>query len=303
MTLLLVENLTGIVGDDIDADDDGVIDATFWTRIVDTIATSDGGTLDHVYGTTDLAPNFDGNTFQPGGASRTPNGVDADAIGDWSRNDFEGDGLPGFIGMLDPGEVTNTPGALNPDSALPVELVSFQATLKGDAVVLSWNTASETNNAGFEVQQMVSGDFQSLGFVEGFGSTSEAKSYQFDVDNLEPGTYTFRLKQIDFGGAVQFSPILEVTLELNGAYQLSEAYPNPVNPTGRFSLGVQREQQVSVALYNMLGQRVAELFQGRLRANETKTISIRASSLPSGLYFFRAEGEFFQATRQVVLLK
>jgi len=303
VTLLLVENFTGAVGNDIDTNDDGVIDVTFWTRIVDTIATSDGGATDQVYGTTDLAPGFDGNSFQPGGASRTPNGTDTDTVGDWSRNDFDGAGLPGFTGTVDPGEVANTPGELNPDSALPVELVSFQATLNGNAVVLSWKTASETNNAGFEVQRQVSGEYQPLGFVEGFGTTTETQSYQFRVEKLAPGTYAFRLKQIDFAGSVHFSPELEVTVGLGEAYQLSDAYPNPVRSTGRFSLGVQREQRVSVALYNLLGQRVAELFQGMLQANETKTITFQGLSLPGGLYFYRAEGEYFQATRQVVLLE
>ena len=113
VTLLLVEGFTGAVGDDIDTNDDGTIDNAPWSRIVDGIATSDGGATDQIYAV-DLPPNFDGNSFQPGGASRIPNGTDTDTALDWVRNDYDGTGIP----VLDPGtpevgEALNTPGVEN----------------------------------------------------------------------------------------------------------------------------------------------------------------------------------------------
>ena len=75
VTLLLVEGFTGSVGDDIDADDDGSIDFTPWTRIVDDVAVTDGGAGDLTYSSVVLGPNYDGvSTFAPGGASRIPDG-------------------------------------------------------------------------------------------------------------------------------------------------------------------------------------------------------------------------------------
>ncbi|MGJ8697869.1 MAG: PEP-CTERM sorting domain-containing protein [Verrucomicrobiaceae bacterium] len=118
VTLLLVDGFTGNVGDDIDADNDGIIDNPLWTSIVDSIATSDGGASDFVYAP-DLAPNFDGNSFQPGGASRIPNGTDTDSPSDWVRNDFNGDGLPTFTSTTAPGDAINTPNAPNQVSAVP----------------------------------------------------------------------------------------------------------------------------------------------------------------------------------------
>lgn len=126
VTFLLVEGFTGALGDDLDTDDDGVIDQMPWTRIVDGIATSDGGEGDFVYAV-DLAPNFDGDPNQPGGASRIPNGVDTDTTNDWIRNDFDGAGFPALDpGTPDIGEALNTPGASN--QIVTPELPTLQIT-------------------------------------------------------------------------------------------------------------------------------------------------------------------------------
>jgi len=113
VTLLLVEGFSGAVGNDLDSNNDGVLDATPWTRIVDAVGVSDGGATDRVYSSVVLAPGFDGNSFTPGGASRYPNGIDTDSVADWTRNDFDMAGVPGFPGTYDPGEALNTPGAVN----------------------------------------------------------------------------------------------------------------------------------------------------------------------------------------------
>lgn len=112
VTLLLVRDFSGAVGDDIDTTNDGTIDNPLWSEIVDSIGTSDGGGSDFVYGV-DLPPGYDGNNFQPGGASRIPDGLDTDSFSDWVRNDFFGQGLPGFANVADPGTAINTAGAMN----------------------------------------------------------------------------------------------------------------------------------------------------------------------------------------------
>ena len=96
-----------------DVDNDGVLDVTPWTSILDSVAVFDGGSADLTYSPANLTPGFDGGTFTVGGASRIPNGVDTDTPGDWVRNDFDGYGLPGFTGTPDPGEAANTPGTFN----------------------------------------------------------------------------------------------------------------------------------------------------------------------------------------------
>jgi hypothetical protein len=113
VTLLLVEGFAGAVDNDLDADDDGTLDATPWTRIVDSVAVSDGGATDVTYGGVTLDPGFDGDGFPVGGASRIPDATDTDAPGDWTRNDFNGAGLPGFGDSPEPGTARNTPEAEN----------------------------------------------------------------------------------------------------------------------------------------------------------------------------------------------
>ncbi len=114
VALLLVKNFTGTLGQDLDADDNGVFDTTPWEEITDNIGVNDGDATDQNYATVTLLPSFDGSTFTVGGASRFPNGVDTDAVSDWTRNDFNGSGLPSFPTVVaDPGEAVNTPNREN----------------------------------------------------------------------------------------------------------------------------------------------------------------------------------------------
>lgn len=125
VTLLLVKDFSGTTGMDIDTDDDGVIDNILWSMISDTVVVHDGGTADKYYGQPVLGPNFDGITFTPGGASRIPDGHDTELSSDWVRNDYDGEGLPGFIGTPEPGEAFNTPG--QPNRIVP--FVTFNVTV------------------------------------------------------------------------------------------------------------------------------------------------------------------------------
>ena len=186
---------------------------------------------------------------------------------------------------------------------LPVELVSFDAVADFKDVILRWKTASETNNAGFEVQMAVDDTFEALGYVEGNGTTLDPQQYQYRLTDLEAGNHVFRLKQIDFDGAFEYSPEVEIITQLPEVYALSPAYPNPFNPQTKFTLSVAREQQVRVEVYNLLGRRVALLFDGRLRAHQAHPFTFDASALPSGLYFYRATGQTFTATRKILLQK
>ncbi len=186
---------------------------------------------------------------------------------------------------------------------LPVELVSFDAVADLKDVILRWETASETNNAGFEVQIAVADTFEALGYVEGHGTTLDPQQYEYQVTDLEAGRHLFRLKQVDFDGTFEYSPEVEIITELPEVYALSPAYPNPFNPQTQFTLSVAREQQVRVEVYNLLGRRVALLFDGRLRAHQAHPFTFDAEALPSGLYFYRATGQTFTTTRTILLQK
>ncbi|MEW5870712.1 MAG: ExeM/NucH family extracellular endonuclease [Chloroflexota bacterium] len=112
-SLLLVEGFSGAVDDDLDTNDDGTLESTPWTLLVDDVAINDGGAGDRTYASTSLASGFDGVNYTPGGASRIPDGSDTDSASDWKRNDFDGEGLPGFSGTPEPPEAYNTSDAVN----------------------------------------------------------------------------------------------------------------------------------------------------------------------------------------------
>ena len=138
VTLLIVENFSGTVGDDLDTNNDGSIDATFYSNIVDGVASSDGGASDLVYAI-DLAPNYDGISFQVGGASRIPNGIDTDATSDWVRNDYDGEGFIGFTGTPEEGEAVNTPNSFNKLVGPTLEITEiWSGNENGDNITADW---------------------------------------------------------------------------------------------------------------------------------------------------------------------
>ena len=160
VSLLLVKNFTGALGDDIDADNDGVIDYAPWEELTDSVAIDDGGSSDNQYGTTVLYAYYDGLAYDPGGASRIPDGYDTDAITDWVRNDFDLGGIPGFEGTLADGEAYNTPGAPN--------MIYVSPEMCGDAYTPIYEiqgSGMESPIVGSEVatEGIVVGDFQEGG--------------------------------------------------------------------------------------------------------------------------------------------
>ena len=189
------------------------------------------------------------------------------------------------------------------DPAVPVELVGFDALQDGSDVLLSWETASETNNAGFEVQMDAGSGYQPMGFVDGHGTTTETQTYAYAVRSLDPGTYHFRLKQIDFDGIFEYHGDLEVAVETPGRYVLMPAYPNPFNPEATVRFAVRDSAPVAVTLHDALGRRVATLYSGTPDANQMLSVQIDGSALPSGLYLVRLTGSGFSASQSVTLLK
>lgn len=190
-----------------------------------------------------------------------------------------------------------------PPGLLPVELTSFTSLVQDSRAVLHWETASETNNAGFEVQQRVNGEYQAIGFVSGRGTTTERQRYTFRTRSLPSGSHDFRLKQIDFDGTFAYSKVVTASIALAGAVEMEKAYPDPFNPQTQFNLTIARDQNVNIAVYDMLGRHVQTLHQGALQAGDAHLFSFEASNLPSGRYFIRAIGEYFNQSQTVTLLK
>ncbi len=186
-------------------------------------------------------------------------------------------------------------------TVLPVELASFDALVDGDDVLLQWQTLSETNNAGFEIERETIAGFERVGFTEGSGTTATATDYSFRVSEVPAGTHRFRLKQLDVDGSFEYSPIAETVVRLVEEFLLSDVYPNPVVTEARLSLTVRDEQNVTVELFDLLGKRVRMLHSGTITGGSAKELTLSTADLADGLYLVRVAGENFRQTRKVVV--
>ncbi len=190
-----------------------------------------------------------------------------------------------------------------PKAPLPVELTDFSGQADGQAAVLSWTTASEMNNAGFNVQRQTdNGTYETLTFVEGAGTTDAPQSYQTRVDDLSYGAHTFRVEQVDTDGTATPSEPVEVQVRLQDDMALTPVAPNPVRGQGTVELTVRETQAVQVHLYDALGRRVRTLHDGEIAGQRPETLTIDTATLASGTYFLRVQGEdAMQTTRFVVV--
>jgi len=169
-------------------------------------------------------------------------------------------------------------------------------------VRLSWTTASELNNSGFEVQRSTNQtNWATLGFVRGAGTTTEAQSYSF-VDASASGRVFYRLKQVDFDGQFEYSNIIEVNAGVPKTFALEQNYPNPFNPSTAISYQLPVASTVSLKVFDMLGKEVATLVNARQDAG-SYTVNFNANTLSSGVYFYRLQAGNFVQTRKMMLVK
>lgn len=203
------------------------------------------------------------------------------------------------------GTATNT-GTGESQCLLPVELTSFDGLVDGDDVVLNWRTASELNNAGFDVEFSTSADgpFSKIGFVTGGGTANEAIDYQYrhNISGLAGQTVYYRLKQVDFDGAFEYSDVVTVHLPAPVAASLHPAYPNPFNPTTTLSFTLPVEGKINLTIYDAMGRQVEELIDGVLPAGY-HTRTFEATGMANGTYIYRLETPAQTLTGSVLLLK
>ncbi|MEM8484583.1 MAG: M57 family metalloprotease [Bacteroidota bacterium] len=236
----------------------------------------------------------------------------------WDETSYNGSPHALMTPYLSSQEANHSPGALTcalfqdigwpmgPDclTLLPVEISNIEAVVDARNITLSWTTASETNNARFEIEvQQGSTPFTSVGFIAGAGTTDESQSYEHTFEAPAAGIYTLRLKQIDFDGTFAYSKTVNVQVALEAAYAWEPAYPNPFNPTTQFGLHVAVAQEVTIQVVDMTGRIVATLHQGQLAAANQHRFAFEASTLPSGTYWIRVIGETFQSSQPAILLK
>jgi len=186
---------------------------------------------------------------------------------------------------------------------IPVELVSLSASVLVNDVILSWSTATEINNQIFEIERKnKGGQFIKIGNVEGYGTTTEPQEYSYIDNSVGTGIYYYRLKQIDFGGQYEYSDEIEV--EVNGplTFGIEQNYPNPFNPSTLIKYSISENGFVKLSVYNLVGEEVTVLVNKEVDAGFYE-IEFDATTLPSGIYFYRIQAGSFVETKKMVLMK
>ncbi|NUN10294.1 MAG: T9SS type A sorting domain-containing protein [Ignavibacteriaceae bacterium] len=178
------------------------------------------------------------------------------------------------------------------NSIVPVELASFTANVVNNRIVLKWETASEVNNRSFEVEKNVNeSGFVTIGSVSGNGTTTGRINYTFTDNTLNSGVVKYRLKQIDFSGAYEYSGIIVLNnSEVVNDFALLGNYPNPFNPSTNISFYTPTEEHVSIDIYNSIGESVKSVFNGISKSGINTVVwngtDHSAKHAGSGIYFY-----------------
>jgi len=186
--------------------------------------------------------------------------------------------------------------------AVPVELTSFMGVSNGNDVTLNWQTATEINNRGFEIERQQNGIWQTLGFIEGNGTTTSPHSYSYSDKNLNAGTYSYRLKQIDNNGTFKYLNLSESFDIQPEDYSLSQNYPNPFNPSTMIKYSIPEKSHITIKIYNVLGSEVAVLVNEEKPAGSYE-VNFNAADLSSGVYYYTISAGKYNETRKMILLK
>lgn len=191
-----------------------------------------------------------------------------------------------------------------PAGTIPVELSSFAASISNGKVILSWSTVTEKNNRGFAIEKSVVGnEFEQIGFIEGNGTTTERHSYSFVDDNPGFGLVKYRLKQIDLNGRYSYSNIIEVDISAPIEFDLAQNYPNPFNPSTTIKYTIADAVNVSLVIYNALGEEVMTLVENQFTEPGIYNVIFDASGLSSGTYIYRLTAGDFVMTKKMLLVK
>jgi hypothetical protein len=194
---------------------------------------------------------------------------------------------------------------INPfdESLLSVKIESMAATQSHNNVTVSWTTSIETNNLGFDIERKTDNSvFVKVGFVQGKGTTTVKQSYSFTDNNLASGSYTYRIKQIDVNGSINYLKEINVEVGIPSVFSLEQNYPNPFNPATTIKYQLPKAGFVTLRIYDILGREVASLVKENQNAGRY-SVDFNASKLSSGVYIYELKSPDFTSCKKMMLTK
>ncbi len=225
-----------------------------------------------------------------------------------------------------------TPGALDQDQSLPVELTTFKASAGNGRALIEWQTQSELQNLGFILLrgENESGVYQTISSyktnanLKGLGTSAQGKAYAFYDEGLQNGnTYWYKIKDVDINGNSKVHGPVSVTPAMNKVidddftdlptdFVLSPNYPNPFNNATRFSIDIRNfeggsQLPVVVNVYDILGRTIRTIFRGSLTSGRHvfnwDGRDNRGNSVQSAIYILKANAGDWNKTRKMVFIK
>ncbi|MAG44759.1 hypothetical protein CL633_02615, partial [bacterium] len=214
------------------------------------------------------------------------------------------------------------------DQSLPVEMVIFTAKILENAIILKWQTATETNNLGFNIyrSQAQYGRYQKINskLIKGAGTNAMLCKYSFQDDDIDPSqVYFYYIEDIDFFGNTEKSQVISImpdkgiVIMINEPWaslenKLLQNFPNPFNPETWIPYELSEPAEVEIRIFNYYGNLVKILYLGKKFSgvyydknksaywdgkNEIK------ESVASGIYFYQIKAGKFTAFKKMILLK
>jgi hypothetical protein len=191
------------------------------------------------------------------------------------------------------------------ESIIPVELVSFTASVTNNSIRLTWTTATEINNRGFQIERKLStnDEWNILGFLPGAGTSTESRIYVYDDFNINTGSYNYRIRQFDFDGTASVYNLPE-TVEFGAPvnFELAQNYPNPFNPNTVISYRLPVSGIVTLKVFDILGNEVA-ILADEVKAAGYHSVEFNAAGLSSGVYFYSIKTDGAYEVKKMTLIK
>ncbi|KAB2907203.1 MAG: T9SS type A sorting domain-containing protein [Ignavibacteriales bacterium] len=188
------------------------------------------------------------------------------------------------------------------DTPLPVELTSFTGVRTKTGVRLNWETATEVNNYGFEIERSTeNGSWVKIAFVQGHNTSNSPKYYQFLDNNAGDTKLFYRLKQIDNDGTFEYSNTIEIAGSLPKGIKLLQNYPNPFNPSTKISYELPDGGYTSLRIFDVLGNEIATLVDSQQPAGSYE-VEFRPTGLAAGIYLYRLTRNGFDLTNKMFYL-
>jgi hypothetical protein len=188
------------------------------------------------------------------------------------------------------------------------DIASFSAAPTDAGVRLTWETTSEINNEGFQVQRKYTGArWEQIAFIESATAkktTTGPRSYQFTDEDppYEIDSLSYRLQHVDTTGTAHTAD--ETGLQLSAPEQITlrPPFPNPTRHHATLHFGLSEATAVRISVYDLLGRSVQTLAGGRFEAGRHET-RLSTSDLAPGMYFVRMRAGGTTRTRKLTVVR